>query len=65
MSTFAVMRNDAETELAVTPFLAARGSLNHVLVSLPDCGRLLRDIVAGMLCGASVGLFVAMLGAAF
>jgi hypothetical protein len=33
-----------------------------VLVSLSDCTRVMRDIVLGVLCGATMGLFVAMVG---
>jgi hypothetical protein len=57
------MRNDAETELSTAPLPGTYRNLTPVLVNLPECGRLVRDIVAGMLCGATVGLFVAMLGA--
>jgi hypothetical protein len=65
MTTFAAMRNDAETELSTATLPASCRNLTRALVNLPDCGRLVRDIVAGMLCGATVGLFVAMLGASF
>jgi hypothetical protein len=32
------------------------------LVNFSDCGRVMRDIVIGVLCGATTGLFVAMVG---
>jgi hypothetical protein len=32
------------------------------LVRFIDCGRLTRDIVLGVVCGTTTGLFVAMLG---
>ena len=32
------------------------------LVRLSDYGRVMRDIVLGVLCGATTGLFVAMVG---
>ena len=31
-------------------------------VSFTDCGRVMRDVVLGVLCGATMGLFVAMVG---
>jgi hypothetical protein len=34
----------------------------HSLVSFSDFGRVMRDIVLGVLCGATMGLFVAMVG---
>jgi len=36
--------------------------LAHSLVSFSDCGRVMRDIVLGVLCGATMGLFAAMVG---
>jgi hypothetical protein len=36
--------------------------LARSLVSLSDCARVMRDIVLGVLCGATMGLFVAMVG---
>ena len=36
--------------------------LARSLVSLSDCTRVMRDIVLGVLCGATMGLFVAMVG---
>jgi hypothetical protein len=32
------------------------------LVSFSDCGRVMRDIVLVVVCGATMGLFVAMVG---
>jgi hypothetical protein len=43
--------------LAAGAFLILR-----LLVSFVDCGRVMRDIVLGVLCGATVGLFIAMAG---
>jgi hypothetical protein len=49
--------NDIGVCLAAGTFLILR-----LLVSFVDCGRVMRDIVLGVLCGATVGLFVAMAG---
>jgi hypothetical protein len=32
------------------------------LVSFTNCGRVMRDVVLSVVCGATTGLFVAMLG---
>jgi hypothetical protein len=34
-------------------------------VSFTDCGCVMRDIVLGVLCGATMGLLVAMVGDVF
>ena len=39
-----------------------RRKVDCSLVSFIDCGRLTRDIVLGVVCGTTTGLFVAMLG---
>ena len=44
---------------------ADRGKVDRACVSFTDCGRVMRDIVLGMLCGATMGLFVAMVGDVF
>ena len=49
--------NDIGVRLATGIFLILR-----LLVSFVDCGRVMRDIVLGVLCGATVGLFIAMAG---
>jgi hypothetical protein len=36
--------------------------LARSLVSFSDCTRVMRDIVLGVLCGATMGLFAAMVG---
>ena len=52
--------NDIVVSLASCSFLILR-----LLVSFVDCGRVMRDIVLGVLCGATVGLFIAMAGGFF
>jgi len=42
-----------------------RGKVDRACVSFTDCGRVMRDIGLGMLCGATMGLFVAMVGDVF
>jgi len=37
-------------------------TLVRSLVSFSDCGRAMLDIVLGVLCGATMGLFFAMVG---
>jgi len=49
--------NEVGVRLAAGTFLILR-----LLVGFVDCGRVMRDIVLGVLCGATVGLFVAMAG---
>jgi hypothetical protein len=47
--------------LAKTSWVLSR-KVDCSLVSFIDCGRLTRDIVLGVVCGTTTGLFVAMLG---
>jgi hypothetical protein len=49
--------NDVGVRLAAGIFLILR-----LLASFVDCGRVMRDIVLGVLCGATAGLFIAMAG---
>jgi hypothetical protein len=50
--------NDVE----ILPAAATLEMLVRSLVSFSDCGRVMQDIVLGVLCGATMGLFVAMIG---
>jgi hypothetical protein len=59
------MLNNVQTLLATSPFRATPFSVDRIPASLADCGRLARDIIAGMLCGATMGLFAAMVGSSF
>ena len=54
-----------ELRRAVVTVRASHNGVDRDLATLTDCARLARDIVTGMLCGATVGLFVGMLGATF
>ena len=46
-------------------FRTLRCKVHRAHVNFTDCGRVMRDIVLGVLCGATMGLFVAMVGDSF
>jgi hypothetical protein len=48
--------------LAPADFGILRRRLDRSLVSFSDCGRVMRDIALGVLCGATMGLFAAAVG---
>jgi hypothetical protein len=56
----AVILNATERLSGTIARRARRFALDCALVGLADCGRLIRDIVIGVLCGATVGAFYAM-----
>ncbi len=57
--------SDAGALHAPSPFRIVRGTVDRSLASFRDCSRVMRDIVLGVLCGGTVGLFVAMVGDSF
>jgi hypothetical protein len=63
--TQAVMAYATEITRGRDPSPARRFFPDRILGGLADCGRITRDIVIGVLCGATAGLFVAMVDASF
>ena len=47
---------------AAATFRMLACKVDRARVSFTDYGRVMRDIVLGVLCGATMGLFVAMVG---
>ena len=45
---------------AAATFRMLRCKVDRRRVSFTDCGRMMRDVVLGVLCGTTMGLFVAM-----
>jgi hypothetical protein len=64
LSRFLVL-SDSDTLSDTVPRPVRRFRLDRALAGLADCGRVLRDIVIGMLCGVTAGLFYAMVDASF
>ncbi len=52
--------DDAWARFIPTTFRELRYTIDGSLVSLSDCDRLAKDIVLGVLCGISMGAFVAV-----
>jgi hypothetical protein len=49
---------------AAATFRMLRSKVDRSLVSVTDRGRVMQDIVLGLLCGAIMGLFVGYIGKA-
>jgi hypothetical protein len=61
----ALILHDPETLSGTLRCPARRFGLDRALAGLADCGRLMRDIVIGALCGVTAGLFYAIVDASF